>query len=318
MSDQAVPLSSGYHMPLLGLGCWQSPPGEVELAVEAALDAGYRHIDTAFIYQNEEAVGFGLHKWLQKTGTKRSEVFVVTKLPMIGMYSSGVEKFLKKSLAVLKLDYVDLYLIHLPVGLKGKHDQDIFPVNDDGTINVDDATDIIAVWKEMEKMVDMGLTKSIGVSNYSIKQLKKTNAIARIQPSVHQVELNVYFQQQEMQEFCHAHNIILTAYAPLGSPGRKSNESLPRLLEDPIVNLVAERHGITPAQVLIRFLIQQNITTIPKSINPERIKINGDVWKFSLSELEMTALKTLDRGRSGRSFTMSTFKGMTDHPEYPF
>lgn len=285
--------------------------------MEAALEAGYRHIDTAFLYLNEEAVGVGLHRWLKSSGTDRSNVFVVTKLPMNGMYAGGVEKFLKKSLAALQLSYVDLYLIHLPVGVKGQHDLDILPKTDDGHIVIDCATDLIALWKEMEQMVDAGLTKSIGVSNFSIKQIRRLCAIARIPPAVQQVELHVHFQQRKMQEFCRNNNIVITAYGPLGSPGRSTADTVPRLLDDPVVRLVADRHGVTTAQVLIRFLIQQGIITIPKSTNPQRIKTNGEVWNFSLTEVEMEALKSIDKGEAGRSFTFASFPGLDEHPEFP-
>ncbi|XP_045615067.1 1,5-anhydro-D-fructose reductase [Procambarus clarkii] len=320
MSGREVLLSSGHHMPLLGLGCWQSPADEVAAAVEVALEAGYRHIDTAFLYLNEDSVGAGLHRYLEKSGTPRDKVFVVTKLPLHGMYAGGVEKFLKKSLEALKLSYVDLYLIHLPVGVKGAHDMDTMPKTQDGMIIIDCSTDLIALWKEMEHMVDKGLTKSIGVSNFSVKQIRKLCAISRIQPAVQQVELHVHFQQREMQEFCRAQNIVVTAYGPLGSPGRqveKGMDTLPRLLDDPVVRLVAERHGVSTAQVLIRFLIQQGIVAIPKSTNPQRIKVNGEVWSFTLSEMEMAALTSLDKGESGRSFTFANFPGMSEHPEFP-
>lgn len=321
MTNKTVQLNSGYHMPLLGLGCWQSPAGEVEAAIEIALDEGYRHIDTAYNYLNEDAVGVGIHKWLKKTKTDRKEVFVVTKLPMIGMYPGGIEKFLKKSLEALKLDYVDLYLVHFPVGMKGKDDRDVFPRNEKGIMCIDDATDLIAIWKEMEKMVDMGLTKTIGVSNFAIKQIKKISANARIQPAVQQIELNAEFQQVSMQEFCKSRNIVITAYAPIGSPGRpsflKEKPGGYKLLDNPVVSLVAERHKVTNAQVLIRFLIQQNLVTIPKSVNPQRIKINGDIWGFNLSEVEMAALKSLNKGESGRLFDLTAFPGTEDHPECP-
>nr|XP_027206724.1 aldose reductase-related protein 2-like [Penaeus vannamei] len=316
---KTVTLSCGGHMPLVGLGCWQSPPDQLTRAVEAALDAGYRHIDTAYNYLNEEAVGAGIRNWLEKTGKSRGEVFVVTKLPMNGMYEGGVEKFLKKSLEKLQLGYVDLYLVHGPVGVIGKDDNDIFPMVD-GKLNVDFGTDLIAVWKEMEKMKTLGLARSIGVSNFSVKQLRKICAVAKVPPSVQQVELHAYFQQPDMQEFCKSRNIAITAYAPLGSPGRQSIPMLsgghiPSLMEDPVVRLVAERQGVTAAQVLLRFLVQQGIIAIPKSVTPSRIAANFDVWNFSLTDTEMAALRSLDKGPSGRSFVFANRPGLVDHPE---
>ncbi|XP_042869601.1 aldo-keto reductase family 1 member B10-like [Penaeus japonicus] len=221
-----------------------------------------------------------------------------------------------------KLGYVDLYLIHLPVGMKSNDDNDIFPVVN-GQINVDFATDLIAVWREMEKMKTLGLTRSIGVSNFSIPQMRKICAVAKVKPSVHQVELHAHFQQQDMQEFCKSHNIAITAYAPLGSPGRKQmtrlrfKHEVPELLEDPVVRLVAERHSVSSAQVLLRFLVQQGIIAIPKSVTPSRIVANNDVWKFALSDTEMAALKSLDKGPEGRTFVFATRPGLADHPECP-
>ncbi|ROT64483.1 hypothetical protein C7M84_017575 [Penaeus vannamei] len=312
--DTAVTLRCGGRMPLIGLGCWQSPPDQVTQAVEAALDAGYRHIDTAYNYLNEEAVGAGIRNWLEKTGKSRGEIFV---LPMIGMYEGGVEKFLKKSLEKLQLGYVDLYLVHAPIGMKGKDDNDVFPMVD-GKLNLDYATDLIAVWKEMEKMKTLGLARSIGVSNFSVKQLRKIWR-RRQGPALRpQVELHAHFQQPDMQEFCKSHNIAITAYAPLGSPGRRQmaqlrfSQAVPELLEDPVVRLVAERQGVTAAQVLLRFLVQQGLIAIPKSVTPSRIAANFDVWNFSLTDTEMAALRSLDKGPSGRSFTTK----MSDHPEF--
>ncbi|KAB7495948.1 Aldo-keto reductase family 1 member B10, partial [Armadillidium nasatum] len=261
---------------------------EVEKAVEFAFDCGYRHVDTAYNYKNEEEVGRGIKNWLKKTGSKREDLFIVTKLPMIGMYQGGVEKFLRMSLKKLGLGYVDLYLIHAPIGMK-----------------------------EMEKMVDLGLTKSIGISNFSIKQMRKIKAIAQIPPAVNQVEMNVTFQQKELLEFCRENYIVVTAYAPLGSPGRTSvlsktapeNPAAKQLLQNPVVKLISDKHNVSPAQVLIRYLIEKEVVVIPKSVNPERIKTNGDVFSFSLDETDKAALLLLDLGDEGRSFNFMSYPG---------
>ncbi|CAL4076473.1 unnamed protein product [Meganyctiphanes norvegica] len=329
-AQKNVKLSSGKMMPLLGLGCWQSPPEEVAIAVETALDAGYRHIDTAYNYLNEEAVGKGIHAWMNKAkgaskiinGAVRKEIFVVTKLPMIGMYAGGIEEYLRKSLKKLQLDYVDLYLVHSPIGFKGAaHDKDLMPKNKDGLVNIDYGTDQIAVWKEMEKMVDLGLTKSIGVSNFNEKQLRRLLAIGRIPPAVNQIEMHLEFQQLEMHKFCKENNIILTAYGPLGSPGRQYlNDSYkPQLLNNALVKMVADHHKVTTAQVLIRYWIQRNVVVIPKSTNKGRIQVNGDVLGFQLTEQEMEALLGLNKGPSCRSFRQyAMIPGVKEHADCPF
>jgi len=329
-SQKTIKLSSGHMMPLLGLGCWQSPPAEVTTAVEAALDAGYRHIDTAYLYLNEEAVGEGIHAWMNKTkgasrivnGAVRKDIFVVTKLPMIAMYDGGVEEYLRKSLKKLNLDHVDLFLIHGPIGFKGAaHDKDLMPKTKDGAFNIDYGTDHIALWKEMEKMVDLGLTKSIGVSNFNNQQLRRLLAIARIPPAVNQVEMHLEFQQLEMHKFCQENNIIMTAYGPLGSPGRQlPGESYkPQLLNNALVKMVADHHKVTPAQVIIRYWIQRNVVVIPKSTNKGRIQTNGDVWGLRLTDQEMEALLGMNKGPSCRSFlNMRAIPGVSEHAECPF
>ncbi|XP_043219301.1 1,5-anhydro-D-fructose reductase-like [Amphibalanus amphitrite] len=320
----SVKLNNGQKMPLLGLGCWQAPGDEVAAAVEAALLAGYRHIDTAYNYLNEDGVGRGIKAAIASGKVKRSDIFVVTKLPMIGMQAGKVEKYLRKSIKALGLDYVDLYLVHAPLGFAERSESDPFPM-DNGKVVLDCSTDLISVWKDMEKMVSLGLAKSIGVSNFTDKQVLKIVSNAKIPPAVHQVECHVYFQQLKMREVCKKYNIAITAYAPLASPGRKVlyekrgvKIELPDLLNNPVVRLVAEKHKRTAAQVLLRFLVQQDIIVIPKSTNAGRIKQNGDIFSFKLDELDMEALRFLNQGEAGRSFTMLSFPGVERHPECPF
>ena len=318
-----VQLNNGQKMPLLGLGCWQSPTEEVAAAVETALLAGYRHIDTAYNYLNEDGVGRGIKAALVTGKVKRSDIFVVTKLPNIAMQAGKVEKYLRKSLKNLGLDYVDLYLVHGPFGLVEKTDTDVFPMQD-GKMVMDFSTDLIAIWKAMEKMVSLGLAKSVGISNFTEKQIRKIVSNAKIPPAVHQVECHVYFQQNDLREACKKHNIALTSYSSLGSPGSKAvrealgvKKELPDLLNNPVVRLVAEKHKRTSAQVLLRFLVQQDIMVIPKSVKAERIKQNGDIFSFKLDELDMGALRSLDQGEAGRNVSMNMFPGLEEHPEVP-
>ena len=321
----SVQLNNGQKMPLLGLGCWHAPADEVAAAVEAALLAGYRHIDTAYNYLNEDGVGRGIKAVLDSGKVKRSDIFVVTKLPNIAMQAGKVEKYLKKSLKALGLDYIDLYLVHGPFGVVERSERDVLPM-ENGRVLFDYSTDLIAIWKDMEKMVSLGLTKSIGVSNFSDKQITKIVANAKIPPAVLQVECHVYFQQLKIREVCKKYNIAITAYAPLGSPGRKvlyekrgMNVELPDLLNNPVVRLIAEKQKRTTAQVLLRFLVQQNIIVIPKSTNAGRIKQNGDIFDFKMDELDMEALRSLDQGEDGRSFKFyDSYLGLENHPEFDF
>ena len=323
-----VTLSNGMKMPLLGLGCWQADDGrDVSVAVEAALLAGYRHIDTAYFYGNEADVGRGIKAAIATGKVKRSDIFVVTKLPLIGMQPERVEKYLRKSLKLLALDYIDLYLVHHPVGFVEVSENDNIPLENPGTkderVKIDFSTDLIAIWKKMEKMVELGLTKTIGISNFNPRQMRKMMAIAKIPPTVNQVECHVYFQQKELREACKTHNIAVTAYGPLGSPGLKlfyekqgKTIELPDLLSNPVVRLVAEKHRRSAAQVLLRFLTQEGIIVIPKSTNAKRIKENGDIFSFQLDEVDVAALRSLDQGVAGTIFKFDEiYPGYEEHPE---
>lgn len=221
----------------------------------------------------------------------------------------------------VNLEYVDLFLIHSPIGFKGAaHDKDLMPIKD-GRVNIDFGTNHIELWKEMEKMVDLGLTKSIGVSNFNAKQIRRLLAVARIPPAVNQVEMHLEFQQLELHKFCQENNIIMTAFGPLGSPGRQvAGEAYkPQLLDNALVKMVADHHKVTTAQVLIRYCIQRNVIAIPKSTNKGRIQTNGDVWGFKLTDQEMEALLGMNKGPSCRSFKqIASMPGVEDHIERPW
>lgn len=247
------PLRNQLEIPALGLGVYQSPPGEAtRQAVQAALAAGYRQIDTASLYGNEADVGAAV----RASGLAREDIFVTTKL-----WNSDHGKALKafeQSLSRLGLDYVDLYLIHWPVhGLRG------------------------AAWQTLEKLYEQGRCKAIGVSNYTVRHLKELLAGCRIPPMVNQVEFHPFLYQRELLEFCRAQQIQLQAYSPLTRGER---------LHDPRITRIAAAHGKSPAQVLIRWCLQHEVICLPKSIQPERIRANAEVYDFSLSEAEMAAL----------------------------
>ncbi|KAK4005156.1 hypothetical protein OUZ56_006877 [Daphnia magna] len=318
---------NGEKMPIVGLGTWLSSKEEIQTAVNAALEAGYRHIDTAYLYSNEDAIGEVLQQWIKSGKVKREELFIVTKLPMIGNRSENVERFLRKSLQNLRLDYIDLYLIHAPIGLTAKHDDDLFPMNADGFVVLDNDTDLVDLWKAMEKQVDAGLAKSIGLSNFNEEQIERIVKTARIKPANLQVELHAEFQQKSLRDFCHKHGITIVAYAPLGSPGRNAFYTslgmavpgLPDLIQNPVVVKIAEKYKKSTAQVLLRYLMQLGLAVIPKSVTPARIHANFQVFDFDLTATDMAELGELDQGEKGRTFDLSTtLKGAEKHPENPF
>lgn len=316
-------------MPIIGYGMWQSEnPAELEAALDAALDAGYRHFDTAFGYDNEAVVGNVLQKWFKAGKVKREDLFIVTKLPIHAVHHDRVEKFLVEELKNLQLDYVDLYLVHNPAGIKADGWKPL--INDKGECVPDLTTTLEQVWKAMEDQVTAGRAKAIGISNYSISQVERTAKCAKILPANHQVELNANYPKTALREVCAKYGITVCAFAPLGSPGRKAyyetsrgNEAhlkvkVPNLLGNPIVTEIAKKHSKTAAQVLLRFLTQQDIIVIPKSVTPARIKENIDIFNFELDNTDMTQLHTLkinEEGTWGFDWACG-LAGLVNHPEF--
>ncbi|MGD0447101.1 MAG: aldo/keto reductase [Candidatus Dormibacteria bacterium] len=248
-------LNDGNQMPLLGLGVWQTPDGrECVDAVRWALELGYRHIDTAQAYGNEESVGKGL----VASGVPRDEVFITTKF-----FPGNKDPVtaLEQSLQRLRVDHVDLYIIHWPQG---------------------GAT---WAWPGMERARELGHTRSVGVSNFSATQLEEVIGAGTISPAVNQVQFSSLNYRSALLEACRKRGIVLEAYSPLGTGRHLGNET---------VRLVAERVGRTPAQVLLRWCIQRDVPVIPKSTHRERIEENADLFSFQLSGQDMRDLDALD------------------------
>nr|CAH7761418.1 unnamed protein product [Callosobruchus chinensis] len=230
--------------------------------------------------------------------------------------------FMKMSLENLQLDYVDLYLIHFPIGTNYIEGQTRTP-RDEAVL---EKSDHVAIWKKMEEQVDASRTKAIGLSNFNKRQVEKVLKCARIKPASLQVELHVLLQQKELVEFCQKNGIVVVAYSPLGSPGfnvfmQKNGfptKETPNILQLPVVKKVAEKHKKTTGQILLRFWLEQNVVVIPKSTNPERLKQNIDILNFSLDSDDMKQLKAMDMGEKGRIFDMDFLKDVKSHPEYPF
>ena len=313
-----VTLHNGAKMPLVGLGTWQSKPGEVQAAVLHALKKGYRHIDCAACYGNETEVGEGLKAAFDSGVCKREDVFVTSKLWNTYHRTEHVAPALEQTLRDLQLEYVDLYLIHWPISLKYSGDNK-FPKNEDGSMIYDDVPPI-QTWKAMETLVTDGKIKSIGVSNFNSKQITELISEATIPIAVNQIESHPYLRNQKLIEFCQSKNIQITAFCPLGSPTRPwAKEGEPVLLEDPALVAISKKVKKTPAQVLIRYQMDRNVVVIPKSVTPERIEQNFDVADFKLSEEDYEILYKFNR--DWRTCVPANPDGTARdgaHPYFPF
>ncbi|KAL1506844.1 hypothetical protein ABEB36_006132 [Hypothenemus hampei] len=301
MAQQYFNITGGNKIPAIGLGTFTvTDEIELERALDVAFETGYRHIDTAYYYQNEHIIGRVLKKWFESGKLKREDVFITTKLPGC-QPPDKVETYLKKSLEDLQLDYVDLYLIHFPIAFDLSQGR---PSVQRPTL----PTDIVATWKKLEEQVDLGRCKTIGISNFNQRQVKRIVDNARIVPAANQVELHIYLQQPELVKFCQDNGIIIISYQTFANPGvsawlEKQNLSprvVPDLFNDPVVKKLATKYKKTSAQILLRFILEKNIALIPKSITPSRIKENFQIFDFTLDKADFEELEKLDKGDAGR------------------
>lgn len=313
-------LSSGAEMPMIGLGTWKSKPGEVKAAVEAAIDAGYTHIDCAAIYGNEAEVGEGLKTKLD-AGVKRESLFIVSKLWNNAHKKENVRASCQKTLSDLGLEYLDLYLIHWPHAFAPGGP--MIPKRDDGTVIYDEETDYVETWAAMEELVQAGLVKSIGVSNFNAAQVHRVLGMCTIKPAMNQVESHPYFDQNKLKEACEKNGVPLTAYCPLGSadnPGRKPTD--PVLLQDKVLEGIGAKYGKSTAQVALKWQLQRGVIVIPKSVSPARLAQNIDILDFVLSAEDMAAIADMNRDwRFSEPVTSIDGKIVprdSKHQHYPF
>lgn len=314
-------LSTGQKMPMVGLGTWKSAAGQVKQAVLEALNCGYRHIDCAAAYSNEAEVGEALALRVgPEKALRREDVFITSKLWNTKHEPEDVEEACRTSLAHLGLAYLDLYLMHWPMAFqRGK---ELMPRKEDGSICYSH-THYRDTWAAMESLVDKGLVRAIGVSNFNVRQTDDIIRVARHKPVVNQVECHPYMIQADLLSHCRSVAVCVTAYSPLGSGDRPwASPNEPTLLQDPRLRDIAQKYQKTPAQVILRWNIQRGVVCIPKSVTPSRIQQNLQVFDFSLSEDDMKLIESFNRNerfivptveRDGRRVWRDA-----EHPHFPF
>jgi L-glyceraldehyde reductase len=294
-------LSSGQKLPAIGLGAGGLKGQDGEEIILEALKIGYRHIDTAEHYDTEREVGNAL----RRSGIPRGEVMVTTKVWPNNVSKDRLVQSAKRSLEKLKFDYVDLYLLHWPYSFIQGDEFD--PKDESGNVILSDPQiPIEETWGAMESLVEAGLVKSIGVSNFTIPKLEKLLSFAKIKPVVNQVELHPLFPQNELKDWCAKHDILLVGFTPLG----RNNHGAPRLPEHPRIQELAQKLGKTPASLLISWAAQRGTAPIPKTTNKERLRTNfedyiipEDIFK------EITALDTgLLRNIKARNWPIDPFQ----------
>jgi 2,5-diketo-D-gluconate reductase A len=264
----AIELNDGRHIPQLGFGVYKVAPDETAQAVRTALDVGYRHVDTAAMYGNEQGVGRGI----RDAGVDRADVFITSKLNNGFHEPNDARTAFDATLAALGTDYVDLYLIHWPL-----------PTRYDG--------DFVSTWRTLEEFAGDGRARSIGVSNFQVPHLRRLAAATDTVPAVNQIEAHPYFTNADVRDYGRQHGIVTEAWSPIARG---------TVLGDPVVTRIAESTGRTPAQVVLRWHVQRGDVVFPKSVSPQRIAENFSLFDFELSDADVAAISALDRGEAGR------------------
>jgi 2,5-diketo-D-gluconate reductase A len=270
-----ITLNDGRAIPQLGFGVFQIPPDETAQATRIALETGYRHLDTAEMYRNEA----GVAQAVSDAGLARDDVWLTTKLSNAAHEPDDARRFFDASLTALDTDHVDLFLIHWPL-----------PTRYDG--------DFVSTWKVLEEFRADGRARSIGVSNFQVPHLERLAAEADVVPAVNQIELHPYLLNDAVRTYCIGHGIAVQAWSPIAQGA---------VLDDPVIVEIAQRLDRTPAQVVLRWHLQLDLIVFPKSVTPERIRENFALFDFALTEADIDAIASLDRGWRSSDLNPDTF-----------
>ncbi|CAG9574060.1 unnamed protein product [Danaus chrysippus] len=290
MAGRYVVFNNGVSCPIIGFGTWMKT--SVAESVKIAIDVGYRMFDCACNYGNEKEVGEALREKIREGVVKREDLFITTKVGLAFNRPDLIEVSIRNSLKNLGLEYLDLYLIHWPQTYKEGHDPDTLG---DPSASIPGTVDYVDNWKAIETLVDKGLTRSIGVSNFNKRQLTRVLEAARIKPAALQIEVHPYLNQVKLIDFCQSQDIRVIAFSPLGSPDRPwAKPSDPVLFQDKRLQPIADKHQKSLVQVLLRYAIDRGLVVIPKSSIREQIEENYNVFDFQLTAEDLTYIRSLE------------------------
>ncbi len=287
-------LQNGDKMPAVGLGTWKSSKGEVYNVIREAIKVGYRHFDCAHLYGNEAEIGDAFSNAFSAGDVKREDLWVTSKLWNNRHRAEQVEEALKESLKNLKLDYLDLYLIHWPIALK---DHVNFPEKASDMVSLEE-TPLSETWKGMIKAKESNLAKNIGVSNFNISQIEGIISKTGEMPTMNQVEMHLFLQQNKLKTYCDEKGILLTAYCPLGSgdrPAIRISANEPKLFENETIKGISQKLNITAAQLMLAWGIQRGTSVIPKTVSSHRLTENLRAADIEIPEEEMEVLNNLNK-----------------------